>query len=451
VKTRPNLLVILSDQHGRPFSSCYGHPHVRTPNLDRLAARGLRFDNAYCNSPLCVPSRSALMTGKRVSTLGVWDNNTILGSGEPTLGHHLRGAGYDAVLCGRMHFNGDDKLHGFARQIASDPDANASIPEWEAGGRVEGHQLRSLPADAGSGMALDDTAEEKAISHVRSKEDSDTPWALIVGFKHPHRPWNAEQRFWDLYDEAALDLPGEPGPGDHHPVHDRNRLLRRMLEEGFPEKVIRHARAGYYASISRMDEKVGSILDALDASGQAERTLVVYTSDHGTMLGDHGLWMKSSLFENSAGVPLILAGPGIPNGTRNENVSLMDLTATLTEISGGDPSEMDGRSLTGVIDGTGRWDNYALCEYYATWTDRPMAALRRDHHKIMASVDEAPQVFDLEADPGETRDLSALESCREIRAALSAELAALWNGDGLRRTVLDSQRARLAAQRGSSA
>lgn len=447
---KPNILVILSDQHSQRYSGCYGHPVVQTPNLDRLASRGLRFDNAYCDSPICVPSRSAFMTGRRVSTLEIWDNNTVLPSDETTLGHRLNDAGYEAVLCGRMHFNGDDKTHGFQAQIAEDPDANASIPNWAAGGEVAGHSLTletlAKRPKVGNGFPRDDLAGERAAEFIRQRSGNARPWAMVVGFMHPHGPWNAEQEYWDLYNEDDIDLPASESPADSHPIHQRNRRLRQMPADGYPGNIVRRNRHAYYAVISRMDEKVGQILDALETSGQADNTIVVYVSDHGEMLGEHGLWMKSSLFEDSIGVPLIMAGPGIPCGVRNENVVLSNLTATVCDLAGADTAGMEGRSFRCLIDGGGKWDNHALIEYYATWTERPLAALRRDQYKLIASLDEPPQLFDLEEDPKEKSDLTGNPEFAMVLQRLQTELATHWNPQALHAKVLDSQNQRQQAQ-----
>ncbi|MFP4177026.1 MAG: sulfatase-like hydrolase/transferase [Candidatus Brocadiia bacterium] len=442
---KPNILIVLSDQHGRPYSGCYGHPTVQTPNIDRLAERGVRFENAYCDSPLCVPSRSAFITGKRVSTVEQWDNNTVLEPAEPTMGHRLINAGYDAVLCGRMHFNGDDKCHGFRAQIAKDPDANATIPNWAAGGEVPGHDLTDISGRprVGSGVELDDLAESMAIEYIERRSQEESPWAMVVGLKHPHGPWNAEQKYWDMYEEEEIQLPRGENPADDHPIHNRNRRLRNMPEGGFTEEVQRRNRMGYYAVISRMDDKIGNVLDALERSGQMENTVVVYISDHGEMLGEHDLWMKSSLFEESIGVPMIISIPGREAETRTENVTLKDLTATVCDYAGAELGGMDGRSFRGVLDGEVEWDNYMLCEYYATWTDRPLAAFRRDDLKLMAAPEDPVQLFDLARDPGETRDVSSAPEYRDARNELLKELESMWDGEKLWKRVIASQKRRM--------
>ncbi len=447
---RPNILILLSDQHGAPFSGCYGHPQVRTPNIDRLARQGVRFDRAYCPSPLCVPSRMAFMTGRRIRNIEIWDNNTRLPSATTTLGHRLEAAGYEAVLCGRMHFNGNDKLHGFRAQLAADPDANESIPDWTNADGLKAHSL-SLDtmrkrAKVGEGVALDDQTADAAAEFIRNRTSAQPPWAMVVGFIHPHGPWNAEQRYWDCCHRDRIDLPPLLTEADRHPMHERNRRLRRMPEEGCPDDLVRQLRAGYYAVISRMDEKVGSLLQVLETSGQRDNTIVVYISDHGEMLGQHGLWMKSCLFDASIRVPMIVADPRCERreASVDANVSLIDLAATICDWAGADSAGMDGRSFAGLLRGDSPdWDNRALVEYYATWTDRPMAALIRDSMKLIFSLDDPPQLFDLASDPGETSDLSGDPEYFPIRDRLMNELMHEWNPETLKQRVIASQQARL--------
>jgi len=449
----PNLLVVLSDQHGGPFVGAAGHPVVRTPVMDRLAGEGVTFDRAYCHSPLCVPSRSALVTGKALQRLGVWDNGVVLPSEERTIGHRLSEAGYEAVLSGRMHFNGADKTHGFDRQIADDPDANRTIPDWEAGGKVVGHPFTSLPAEPGEGIAKDDAAEAAAIEFLEQRRDGANPWAMIVGFCHPHRPWNAEQRYWDKYPLEEIDLPRVGPPEvDGHPIHARNRRLREMPDEGFAEADIRRARAGYYACIWRIDDKLGRILDTLETTGQRENTIVVYTSDHGEMLGDHGLWMKSAFFENSLRVPMIVSMPGRFDAGRRiaRNVSLLDLAATLCDAGGADTADMDGRSLRPMLEGEpdaeDNWPDDVRVEYYATWTDRPVGVYYRGEFKLIHAMNNPPQLFNLRHDPSETHDLAQdPDHAATLQSMLNALLVD-WPVEQLNQQVRRSQRARMESR-----
>ncbi len=443
-----NILIIMSDQHSARWYGAGGNAVVQTPNLDRLAAQGVCFENAYCNSPLCVPSRMSFLTGRHVQNIGIWDNHTILPSSTPTWMQALRDRGYDVVLSGKMHFCGPDQLHGFRRQLARDiaakPDVSTHgstpVPRWRDGGRVPGHSLPSLPAAVGTSRATtaDDAAVDAAVDYIR-QADSRRPWALVLGIFAPHRPWTAEPEFWDLYDAADIPLPRliEGYPAALHPTDQRHRALHQQPE--FDAAAIRHARHGYFACVSRTDMLVGKVMAALDASGQRENTLAAYTSDHGEMLGEHGLWMKSSVHEAAARVPLILSQPKtLPAGTRpGRCVSLVDLTATILRQAGAaDQHQLDGKDLL-----TGSTDE-AFCEHYATWVDRPLAMLRQGDHKLISSLDEPDQLFNVAADPLELRDLSQDPASKEVLARLRARLDELWPAAQLNETVLQSQRAR---------
>jgi choline-sulfatase len=219
-----------------------------------------------------------------------------------------------------------------------------------------------------------------------------------------------------------------------------------MPPEGFSEETVLRNRHAYYAVISRMDEKLGQVLDALEASGERDNTVVVYTSDHGEMLGGHNLWMKSSMFEDSIRVPLVISWPKELGPARSAaaNVSLIDLTATLCELAGADTRDMDGRSFLPLLrNPQADWDNNVLVEFYATWTDRPMAAYRRGDLKLIYSRGEPPQLFDLATDPSETTDLGASPQHAEQVENLSRELLDRWPCNELDQRVLASQAARL--------
>jgi choline-sulfatase len=456
-RDRPNLLVIMSDQHAARWCGYAGDPTVRTPNLDRLAEAGVVFRNAYCNSPLCVPSRMSFLTGRQVQNIGIWDNHTILASEVETFAHVLRRSGYDVVLNGKMHFRGPDKLRGFRAQLSADPagdDPNSfPIPRWREGGRLElaPHIGRELRFGEGIGKKEDYEAEAAAIEYLGQPERREQPWAMVVGIYAPHPPWQAQREYLDQYSLDSVPLPHLP-PGhaeNQHPVHRRKRELWQKAP--FPDDMVRGARHTYFALTTRVDDQIGRILAALARSGQAENTLVVYTSDHGELLGEHALWNKSSLLEESAHVPMIFSWPGtLPSGRNVEEcVSLVDLTATLLSAGGGTGSiPLDGRDLLPVATGgPADRDGEAICEHYGTWTDRPIAMLRRGRYKLHLSHEEAPQLYDLQHEPGEFNDLAASALHASVLEELTRSLTARWNSARLNELVLESQDRRLAEAR----
>ncbi|MCZ6677494.1 MAG: sulfatase-like hydrolase/transferase [Candidatus Poribacteria bacterium] len=449
---RPNVLFIMSDEHGPMFSGTYGHPLVQTPNMARLAANGVTFNNAYCNSPLCMPSRMSFITGRYIHHVGTWDNATPLRSDAVTWAHLLRAAGYDVVLSGKQHFGGLDQLHGFRAQLARDLHAenrhglfdwsNGTPPATRPWGGLEG---------AGPGttaeIEVDDLAEEQALVYLRHPARKEQPWALNVSFIAPHFPLVVPQRFWDLYPLDAIDLPEIPSGHleNQHPVYKRMRSMFGCID--FPETLVRRGRAGYYGLITYLDEKIGRLLDALEETDQLNNTVVVYTSDHGEMNGEHGMWRKSNFYEASARIPLQIAWPGhLPAGRRiDEVVSLVDVTATLLDIAGAPQiTPLDGDSLVPLMQGDAEdWKDEAFSEYLAHGVARPMAMLRRGRYKFNYSLGDPPELYDLQNDSNEFHNLAEDASHQAICEDLQARLLSHWNPVAIEGQVRQSQKERL--------
>ena len=453
----PNILLIMSDEHAPMYSSTYGHPLVRTPAMDRLAAEGVTFDNAYCNSPLCLPSRMSFMTGRFVHRIGAWDNASPLPQDEVTWAHLLRDAGYDAVLCGKQHFCGLDQLHGFRAQLARDLHAELwtedgvprGVPDWSRGTPPAAKPWPAL-ADAGPGRTeeidVDDLVEQRALEYLRDPARRRQPWVLTASFIAPHFPFVVPRRFWDMYPLAEIDLPAIP-PGhleNQHPVYRRMRSHFGSVD--FPEELVRRGRAGYYGLISYLDEKIGNLLQALDDTGQSGDTLVIHLSDHGEMNGEHGMWRKSNFFEASSRVPLQIRWPGeIAAGRRvREVVSLVDVAATLADVAGtAAEAELDGDSLLPLMKEGGPWKDEAFCEYLAHGVAGPMAMLRRGRYKLNYSLGDPPELYDIETDPGEFTDLAGEAAFASVAAELQEDLLSRWDP-----VALDPQVRRSQARRG---
>ena len=462
---RPNFLLIMTDEHAPMYSGAYGHPLVRTPNMDRLASEGVTFDNAYCNSPLCLPSRMSFMTGRYVNRIGAYDNASPLASDAVTWAHRLRAVGYDVVLSGKQHFCGPDQLHGFRAQLARDLHAerwthNGALrgtADWSKGTPAATRPWGGVTA-AGPGttqeIEVDDLVEEKALEYLRDPAREQQPWALNASFIAPHFPLVVPERFFDLYPLDRIDLPEIP-PGhleNQHPVHQRMRSMFGAAD--FPEEQVRRARAGYYGLITYLDEKIGRLLQALEETGQLEDTVVVHFSDHGEMNGEHGMWRKSSFYEASSRVPLQVSWPErIPAGHRiAEVVSLVDLTATIVDLAGApEVAPLDGDSLLGLMRGQAdSWKDEAFCEYLAHGVARPTAMLRRGRHKLNYSLGDPPELYDIEADPGEFEDLSAVEAHAPALDDLQQRLLAQWDPKAIEAQVLRSQRERLLIERAAA-
>jgi choline-sulfatase len=454
---RPNILLIMTDEHAPMYSGVYGHPLVQTPCMDQLAQEGATFDNAYCNSPLCLPSRMSFMTGRYIHQIGAYDNASPLPS-DVTWAHMLRAVGYDVVLAGKQHFCGPDQLHGFRAQLARDLHAElwtkngvlCGTADWSKGTPAAAKPWGGV-AQAGPGttteIEVDDLVEQRSIEYLRDPARKEQPWALNASFIAPHFPLVVPE----LYPLEQIDMPEIPAGHleNQHPVHQRMRSMFGAAD--FPESQVRRARAAYYGLITYLDEKIGRLLQVLEETGQRDNTVIVHFSDHGEMNGEHGMWRKSSMYEESARVPLQISWPGhIAAGQRiGEVVSLVDLVATIADITGAPSvSPLDGDSLLGLLQGQKEgWKDEAFCEYLAHGVQRPTAMLRRGRYKLNYSLGDRPELYDIESDPHEFDDLSASPEHATILADLQEYLLAGWDPLAIEAQVLQSQRERLLIER----
>ena len=458
---RPNFLIIMSDEHGPMFSSTYGHDLVKTPSMDRLAEEGTIFDTAYCNSPLCVPSRASFLTGRYVYRCGGWDNSTPMPVDAITWPYLLRNRGYDVVLSGKMHLIGPDPLHGFRAQLAVDlhrqpPGTSTAFPRWRDGLLKESEQW-PLVKEAGPGVTAeieaDEASEAAALAYLRDPERKRGPWALCAGFLAPHFPFVVPEPFFSMYYPDMVDMPNLPnGHLENLPAATRRLREAYRLLEPYTDDEVRRARAAYYGLVTWMDEKIGRLLDTLEQQGLADNTVVIYTSDHGETLGEHGLWRKNIFYEQSARVPLQIRWPsGLPGGRRvTEAVSSVDTAATILELAGVSDEErrfwgMDGDSLLPLLTGQSReWKDEAFCEYEAHGTDRVRAMVRQSKWKLCYSHGDPPELelYNLETDPGEFNDLSDNPDYADVQDRLLSRILSHWEPEAITATVLASQEAR---------
>ena len=445
-----NLLFIFSDQHAQRVAGCYGDPHVRTPALDGLARRGVRFANAYCASPICVPSRMSMLTACHPSRQECWTNDDHLASYMPTWLHALGAVGYRPELVGRLHAMGPDQLHGYARREVGEHSPNwAGVPRHDLGplARANDPQPESLVA-CGAGHSAyeqkDRDVTEAALAALDRAAQSGEPFALTVGLMLPHAPYVAAKLWIDRYREL-LDPPAIPPAADEHPWIAWWRRNRGI--EAVPERESRLARAAYWGLVSAMDDMIGRILDRLHATGLDRDTLVVYASDHGDHVGERGLWWKHTLFDESAKVPVIMSLPGtLPEGVvRDEVVGLADLSQTMIEALGGTIlPHADGRSFWPLLAGTGLdWDDTVFCEYCTDavpdWTGGRAVRqrmVRQGRWKLHVHDGERPLLFDLDDDPQERRDLSrAPEHAGTLRSLMRLALKD-WDPEAIRQRML---------------
>jgi len=468
---RPNVVLVMADQLAAGWLPAYGHDAVQAPNLTALAEDAAVFESAYCPAPLCAPSRAGLLSARLPSRSGVFDNAAEMPAALPTLTHQLRAAGYYTGLVGKMHFVGPDQLHGFEERLTPDiyPGDLDWTPDWRlpAGEQLPWyHTMESVLNPAVSVASMQqDYDDEVAFRAVRkifdlAREDSGRRFFLVASFSNPHDPWELRPRYWDLYDREAIDLPAVPRiPLDETDPHSRR--LREMCGvddvELSPDQ-LRAARHGYYAGISYMDERVGEVLTALRDAGLYDDTIVVFTADHGEMLGERGLWYKMSFFEHSARVPLLVRVPGAGGARRVvEPVSQVDLAPTLLDLTGNPwPDEhiegLDGTSLVELINGEAESRPGAvLAEYLAEGVNAPVMMVRRGRYKLIVCPGDPDQLYDVAADPAELVNLAADPEHGAALQELQEEVARNWELEELERRVLESQRERRLVMRGLGA
>ena len=463
---RPSILLVMFDQMSAQSLPCYGHPLVQAPHLQALADRGVVFENAYCNSPLCSPSRSSMIAGQLPSRIGAYDNAAELPSSVPTFAHYLRVLGYRTCLSGKMDFAGADQLHGYEERLTTDltPADFGWTPEWDRPEQVQWwfHDLAGVvdagPYDHSLAMAYDEEACAQAIRwlHDTARGTDQRPFLLTVSFMHPHDPYLAHREFWARYDDEAIDLPEVPciAPEARDPHSRRLYAMYDRDEYAITELRIRRARRGYYGMIGYIDAALGRILAALDELGLCDDTVVIATSDHGDMLGERGLWYKMAFFERAVRVPLIVCAPRLFRQRRvTECVSLVDLLPTLLEIAGGHgevapAAPIDGASLLPLATGdAGDRANTVYGEYLAEGTCQPMFMIRRGTTKYVACAGDPPQLFDLANDPLELNNLAMRPDHAATAADFAAEAAEKWDSDGIRRQIISSQRRRALVHR----
>ncbi|CAN5286401.1 choline-sulfatase [soil metagenome] len=467
MRDRPHILVLMVDQLSALFLRAYGHAVTKTPAIDGLAQDGVAFENADTPSPLCAPSRASFMTGLLQTRTGVYDNSAEFASSIPTFAHYLRLEGYRTCMRGKMHFVGPDQLHGFEERLTTDvyPGDFGWTPDWSRPGeRVDWwyHNMTSVKqagiAEVTNQLEYDDEVAFHAVRRLYdyARYEGDDPLLLCVSFSHPHDPYVARQRHWDLYTDDEIDLPAAPAlPQERLDAHSRRLWTDcAICDTEITEKDIRASRHGYYASLSYVDERIGEVLAALGACALSGDTVVIFTSDHGDFLGEHGLFYKMSFREHSARVPLIVHAPGRFGARRvREPVSLADLTPTLADLARPGLSDelalpVDGRSLVPLLEGAAENVNATVAgEYLAESALAPMVMLRRDRWKLIHTPSDPDQLFDLESDPLELVNLADSTEHASVLRELREEVARRWDLDAIERDVRQSQRARLAVFR----
>lgn len=439
--TRPNILLILSDQHSPHAAGYAGNAHVDTPALDALAASGAAFDAAYCQSPLCVPSRMSLWSGWYAHRCAAWDNRSLLPDDATTIPGWLAAHGYTTASVGKMHFRGTEQHHGFQHRPYGDlVDTPVLIhqpdPPETFDGRAESHRVGRFPfagvSSIPESLHLDTVVTTESLAWLLDYSDAnpDQPWFFCASYYRPHFPLTAPGRYIRKYERRGIrrvpvpaGYPDALHPHDRYIVDDFNLLL-------FSDDEHARALAAYYALVEYVDAQIERLLAGLREAGLLENTLVVYTADHGEMAGEHGLWWKRTYYDASAGVPLLIAGPGIGAGQRiSTPVELVDLLPTFCDWAGiPTPEGIDGESLLPLVRGEPdrRRKRTAVSELLGEKVPVRFRMARDERWKYVTFPDAPPRLFDLQTDPGETTDVWPEVPPEAPVAALQALLPESW-------------------------
>lgn len=440
---RPNVVFIVADELQAAALPVYGGSRIDTPSIDGLASSGVTFDSAYCNSPVCTPSRYSMLTGRYPWSIKAYHNQSPVPAQFDSMAALMARNGYDTVGIGKMHFKGAEQMWGYSSRpygdfggLSHQPDPIPTAPRL------------SFVADAGPADIAEADMHDVIVGRLGcgylEAHDATTPFLLHVSFNFPHYPLRPPERLFDKYYPHRADLPRLGNVPEHeHPwMRERRAVYRDLLGDGtFSDEQIRRARAAYYACVELVDEQIGRLLATLEATGLRDNTLVIFTADHGEMLGEHGTWEKNCFYEQSVRVPLIIRLPGAGAGARvTDVVELVDILPTVHDLTGSGELDVDGESLLPLLRGTGgRHKDYAISELAPTYVEGVGRMVRRGPWKYVAYDNGPPSLFNLDADPDELDDLG-LAGDSSVPDASLAEVAAT----DFARVEAESRSARLA-------
>jgi choline-sulfatase len=458
---KPNILMIMTDQFNPRFIGAYGESFPKTPHLDRLADNGVVFEDFYCNSPLCAPSRASLVSGRYASKIEVYDNGAEFRASIPTFLHHLRRNGYRTVCSGKMHFLGPDQLHGFEERLTTDiyPANFAWTPEWKIG--LDTKDVADGIGETGvmnwsDQLDFDHEVHFRGLEAIRrfGQHGREQPFFLCVSYTHPHDPYLITPEYWDRYEDTDIPMPtvaAKPVEGMH--LYNQWIQLRHGLIENPPstEEVLR-ARRAYCGMASFIDDMVGEMIQELQKFGLEEDTIVIFTSDHGDMMGEHGMWFKRTLMEDSIRIPFIASWPKEWKPHRVSNpASLVDVFPTILELAKVEGYEELSPSLSGVslaadLNGEQAIERTVISEYCADGTIRPAVAVRRGRYKYIHVAETPPLLFDLEADRHEEVNLADRPECRSLVDSLRELVPSEYQDGTLLESILANQEDRNTVQ-----
>ncbi len=470
MKHRPNILLIMADQIAAPALPVYGHTVVKAPHLEALAIQGVVFDAAYCNFPVCAPSRFSMLTGMLATRIGAYDNAAEFPASRVTIAHYLRSLGYYTALCGKMHFIGPDQLHGYPERLSPDiigsdfaltADWSEMVPSSPAGATLKtvldaGHCVRSLQID------YDDEVEHCAIQKLYdlARAPEQQPFFLTVSFTHPHAPFTSPLEHWQRYRNDEIDMPAvAPLPKAAQDMQTR-WLAQARRTDAYPvtDSIVRNARHAYYGMISYIDDKVGRLVQTLRNATLDANTIVIFLGDHGEMMGERGMWFKSTFYEWSCRVPMIVSAPARFAPRRVPHVvSLVDLLPTILDLAAEDQAPelvepADGCSMVPLLEGRAldQWPDTAISEYTADGVLAPCRMVRSGPYKYIYIHGHGSLLYRLDQDPQELRNLAGHREFADEEQRLREIVLRDWDPDAVTADILRSQRRRLFIQRATA-
>ncbi len=457
-----NLVFFMADEHTRAVLGCYGNRVVQTPNIDALAARGTLFSNAYTPSPVCVSARASLATGRWVHQTRCWSSAEPYDGSIPGWGHQLLAAGHRVDSIGKLHFRRREDSNGFSEEFLPLHVVGGvgwlkgllrqPLPDYEG-------PCRELAEQVGVGETgysyYDQRIADAACTWLRRQAVAEAkPWVLFVSFVSPHYPLIAPEAFFGRHDSGAIGLPHRPDETPSHPVLQE---IYRFYDykRFFTQQSMETARRGYYGLCALVDHLVGEIVSEVEALGLADETRFLYTSDHGEMLGNHGMWTKMLMNEESAGIPLILAGPDVPEGKIVDTpASLVDCHPTILEALGHTSTaaeqSLPGVSLFDLANGD-RPQRTVLSEYHDGGSPTGYFMVRQDEWKYVYYAGSRPQLFDLRNDPLEDNDLGESPAHRGLRGDCEALLREILDPDQVNAAAFADQASKVDALGGRDA
>lgn len=457
--SQQNIILFMVDQLTSFVLNSYGGQVCQTPNIDLLAAQGAVFEHAYCPYPLCAPSRFGMMAGRLPSSIGAYDNGAEFPAAMPTFAHYLRRAGYYTCIAGKMHFVGPDQYHGFEERLTTEIyPADMSwtpTPEFRNANKDEERTysfgvstIDTVKDAAPVARSMQIDYDEDVIHHAirelytRARRDDKRPFMMTISLTQPHDPYVTTREYWNLYSSEKIDSPRV----SHIPVEQRDEHSQSLYYHygqdqcELGELDYRNARQGYYGMISHIDALFGRVMHALKESGFSGNTTVIFSSDHGDMIGERGMWFKKTLFNPAIQIPLIITHPKYAPRRVSEPVSLLDLFPTLLEIAGIGQTQIstqfDGRSLLPALKGS-TLTGPVFAEHIDGGTSAPRVCVRDGDMKLVFSRAYPAQLYNLANDPDELHNLAGTNHPDEHRLTKLAE--STWPLDTLHDDVIRSQ------------